>query len=92
VLFGKRVTFTNSVNTICRYLRIRLGATNNSGKDASGIANGNNMIFDHCSFTWGMDEVFSITGIARTLHPITSPFKILLSARHCIARTTPAAD
>lgn len=51
VFFGKRVTFTNSVNTVCRYLRIRLGATNNSGKDASGIANGNNMIFDHCSFT-----------------------------------------
>jgi hypothetical protein len=60
VFFGKRVTFTNSINTICRYLRIRLGATNNSGKDASGIANGANMIFDHMSFTWGMDEVFSI--------------------------------
>ncbi len=30
VLFGKRVTFTNANNTICRYLRIRLGATNNS--------------------------------------------------------------
>jgi hypothetical protein len=60
VLFGKRVTFTSSSNTICRYLRIRLGATGNSGKDASGLANGNNIIFDHMSFSWGMDEVFSI--------------------------------
>jgi hypothetical protein len=60
VLFGKRVTFTGASNSIARYLRIRLGATGNSGKDASGLANGSNMIFDHMSFTWGMDEVFSI--------------------------------
>jgi hypothetical protein len=60
VLYGKKVTFTGSNNTIARYLRIRLGATDNSGKDASGIANGSNMIFDHLSVTWGMDEVFSI--------------------------------
>jgi hypothetical protein len=60
VFFGKRVTFTGSSNTIARYIRIRLGATGNSGKDASGLANGSNMIFDHLSFTWGMDEVFSI--------------------------------
>jgi hypothetical protein len=60
VLFNKRVTFSGASNTICRYLRFRLGATNNSGKDASGLANGSNMIMDHMSFSWGMDEVFSI--------------------------------
>jgi hypothetical protein len=69
VLFGKRVTFTNSNNTICRYLRIRLGATNNSGKDASGIANGANMIFDHISCTWGMDEDFSINWDSKNTSP-----------------------
>jgi hypothetical protein len=69
VFFGKRVTFTNASNTICRYLRIRLGATNNSGKDASGIANGANMIFDHMSFTWGMDEVFSINWDSKNTSP-----------------------
>ncbi len=60
VLSGKRVTFSGASNTISRYLRVRLGATNNSGKDASGLSNGRNMIFDHMSFSWGMDEVFSI--------------------------------
>src|ERR1044072_9105619 len=60
VFFGKRVTFSSASNTIARYLRIRLGATGNSGNDASGLASGNNMIFDHMSFTWAMDEVFSI--------------------------------
>jgi hypothetical protein len=69
VLFGKRVTFTNANNTICRYLRIRLGATGNSGKDASGIANGANMIFDHMSFSWGMDEVFSINWDSKNTSP-----------------------
>jgi hypothetical protein len=69
VLFNKRVTFTASNNTICRFLRIRLGATNNSGKDASGIANGANMIFDHMSFTWGMDEVFSINWDGKNTAP-----------------------
>lgn len=69
VLFGKRVTFSASNNTICRYLRVRLGATSNSGKDASGIANGANMIFDHCSFTWGMDEVFSINWDSKGNNP-----------------------
>jgi len=60
VFFNKRITFSGANEVICRYLRVRLGATSNSGKDASGLANGANMIFDHMSFTWGMDEVFSI--------------------------------
>ncbi|QNH63384.1 LamG-like jellyroll fold domain-containing protein [Hymenobacter sediminicola] len=60
VFFNKRITFTGSNNTICRFLRVRLGATGNSGNDASGLANGSNIILDHMSFSWGMDEVFSI--------------------------------
>jgi len=60
VFFNKRVTFSGASNAIARYLRIRLGATNNSGNDASGLSNGANMIFDHMSFSWAMDEVFSI--------------------------------
>lgn len=60
VLVNKRVTFTGASNTICRFLRVRLGATGNSGKDASGLANGANIMLDHMSFAWGMDEVFSI--------------------------------
>ncbi|RRN77237.1 pectate lyase, partial [Pseudoxanthomonas sp. SGD-10] len=39
VLFGKRVTFSGANNTIARFLRIRLGATDNNGKDASGLSN-----------------------------------------------------
>ncbi|GAB2943880.1 hypothetical protein GCM10027048_05770 [Hymenobacter coalescens] len=60
VLFNKRVTFTGASNSIARFLRIRLGATDNQGNDASGLSQGSNIILDHMSFSWGMDEVFSI--------------------------------
>lgn len=59
VILGPRVTFTGASNTISRYIRIRFGNTT-QGQDTSGLANGANMIFDHMSFTWGTDEVFSI--------------------------------
>ena len=37
-----------------------MGTNGTDGKDAAGIANGENMIFDHLSVTWGRDENFSI--------------------------------
>lgn len=84
VLFNKRVTFTGANNTICRYLRVRLGATNNSGKDAAGLANGANMIFDHMSFSWGMDEVFSINWDSKGTAPdnITIQNSIIAQGLH----------
>ncbi|KAG6877160.1 hypothetical protein C0993_009838 [Termitomyces sp. T159_Od127] len=39
-----------------------MGTTGDSGKDAITIANGENMIFDHVSVSWGRDETFSING------------------------------
>jgi len=69
VLFGKRVTFSGANNTIARFLKIRLGATDNRGKDASGISNGKDLIFDHLSVTWGMDEVFSINWDSKGNNP-----------------------
>ncbi|EFK58301.1 LamG-like jellyroll fold domain-containing protein [Sphingobacterium spiritivorum] len=62
VLYGRGVSFSGASNTISRHLRIRLGVNGGAGKndDASGIANGTNIILDHMSFSWGLDEVFSI--------------------------------
>jgi len=39
-----------------------MGKGGDSGKDAAGIAEGQNMIFDHLSVSWGRDETFSING------------------------------
>ena len=60
VIYGKRTSFSGASDIIVRYLRIRMGENGESGKDAAGIANGSNMIFDHCSISWGKDETFSI--------------------------------
>ena len=60
VVYGDGVSFSGADNIIVRHIRFRMGHSGSSGKDAAGIANGKNMIFDHCSFSWGLDEVFSI--------------------------------
>ena len=59
-VYGDGVSFTGSNNIIVRYMRFRMGAVGTKGKDCAGIARGENMIFDHCSFSWGQDENFSI--------------------------------
>lgn len=60
MLYGDRVSFSGASNLIVRYLRIHMGVGGTSGKDAAGVANGQNMIFDHVSVTWGRDETFSV--------------------------------
>lgn len=71
-VYGNGVSFSGSTNTIVRYMRFRMGAGGDSGKDCAGVANGTNMIFDHCSFAWGRDETFSINPDGKgDLHSIT---------------------
>lgn len=59
-IYGDGVSFSNASDIICRYLRVRMGHGGSAGKDCAGISSGTNMIFDHCSFSWGLDETFSI--------------------------------
>lgn len=71
-VYGDGVSFSGSSNSIIRYMRFRMGKGGSSGKDCAGISNGTNMIFDHCSFAWGLDEVFSINSDGKgDLHSIT---------------------
>ncbi|SHL36162.1 Por secretion system C-terminal sorting domain-containing protein [Chitinophaga jiangningensis] len=59
-VYGNGWSFSGAHNTICRYLRIRMGIVGDDGKDANGLADGHDIIFDHCSVSWGRDENFSI--------------------------------
>lgn len=59
-VYGDGVSFSGADNSIVRYMRFRMGAVGTKDKDCAGIANGQDMIFDHCSFAWGQDENFSI--------------------------------
>lgn len=68
-VYGNGVSFSAADNIIVRHMRFRMGHKGSSGKDAAGIANGQNMIFDHCSFSWGLDETFSINPDNKGKHP-----------------------
>ena len=61
-VYGNRVSFSGASNTICRYIRFRMGIDGDDGADAVGLANGSDLIFDHVSASWGRDETFSISG------------------------------
>lgn len=61
IVYGDAVSFSGASNSIVRYMKFRMGKGGASGKDALGVANGTNMIFDHCSVSWGLDETFSIS-------------------------------
>ena len=80
---GRRTTFTGANNTIARFIRIRYGGTAQD-VDASGLANGANIIFDHVSFSWGTDEVFSINsdGKGTSLDNITLQNCIIAQGIH----------
>jgi hypothetical protein len=46
-------------NVIIRYLRSRLGDVHKLSEDAISCIRQKNIIVDHCSFSWGIDEVAS---------------------------------
>ncbi|MDD3431622.1 MAG: Por secretion system protein, partial [Bacteroidales bacterium] len=68
-VYGDRVSFSGADNIIVRYLRLRMGVDGTSGKDAAGISNGKNMIFDHLSVLWGRDENFSVSWDSKGTEP-----------------------
>ena len=43
-------------NVIIRFIRSRLGDLNRLSEDAISITHSTNIIVDHCSFSWGIDE------------------------------------
>ncbi|TGJ79509.1 hypothetical protein E0Z10_g9246 [Xylaria hypoxylon] len=63
-VYGNGLSWSNANEAIVRYMRFRMGKSGDSGKDGITIADGQNMIFDHVSVTWGRDETFSINGDA----------------------------
>lgn len=59
-VYGNGVSFSGANNSITRFIRFRMGENGDAGKDAVALANGHDMIFDHTSISWGVDENFSV--------------------------------
>ncbi|PKA98573.1 hypothetical protein B0O79_2260 [Flavobacteriaceae bacterium MAR_2009_75] len=63
-------------DVVVRYLRVRLGDGMHGqgslqGKDAISISKGKNIIVDHCSASWSLDEVLSASTREPTLTNVT---------------------
>ena len=57
--YGDKVSFSGANNLIARHVAIRKGEAG-TRQDTSGLSRGANMIFDHLSVTWGVEETFSM--------------------------------
>lgn len=60
-VYGDGMSMSGATNVILRYMRFRMGIVGTKDGDCGGLANGGNIIVDHCSFAWGQDENFSIS-------------------------------
>jgi pectate lyase len=63
-------------DVIVRYLRVRLGdgkygVGSKQGKDAISISVGKDIIVDHCSASWSLDEILSASASKPTLTNVT---------------------
>ena len=59
-LYGDGTSFSGVSNTIVRYIRFRMGRAGESEKDTVTMANGHDVIWDHCSLSWGRDGTFDL--------------------------------
>lgn len=57
---GNTLRFINSHDIIIRFVRFRMGAQTDFNDDAMYIEDSQNVIIDHCTFSWATDEVLSI--------------------------------
>ena len=70
-LYNGRVSSSDASEVIVRYMRVRMGRQYNKrdAGDAGGLSSGCNQVYDHCSFTWGCDENFSISADNKGTRP-----------------------
>jgi len=69
IIYGEGASASAASNLIIRHLRIYLGNSGTKDSDTFGVANGTDMIFDHMSLAWGLDETFSVNWDSKGTEP-----------------------
>jgi len=68
-------------HVVVRYIRARLGSESGKESDAISISGGHNVIMDHCSASWSVDECFSCsTGEKGKIDNVTVQWSIISEA------------
>ncbi len=72
-------------NVIIRYLRVRPSDIAKEEFDSISILDGRNIIIDHCSASWSIDEVMSVVSRRPTLGNVTVQWCIIAESLNCTA-------
>ncbi|HSV27119.1 MAG TPA: hypothetical protein VLH60_04425 [Sedimentisphaerales bacterium] len=70
----------NASHVIVRYIRVRLGDESLTEEDGIWIQSGSNIIMDHVSASWSVDEVFSTSTSVAGLTNVTVQWSLITEA------------
>ncbi|MBN2181678.1 MAG: hypothetical protein JW715_07170 [Sedimentisphaerales bacterium] len=70
-------------HVIIRYLRFRPGDNEEVELDSLWVADGQNIIIDHCSASWGVDETLSVAGSGPNLGNVTVQWCMITESLNC---------
>ncbi len=59
---GYGIVIDNTHDIVIRYMRFRPGDVSGMEQDAITVFSSSNVMIDHCSASWGTDEVVSVVG------------------------------
>lgn len=70
-------------HVIVRYIRIRPGDNAGQELDSIWVSDGHNIIIDHCSASWGVDETLSVASSDADLGNVTVQWCIISESLNC---------
>jgi hypothetical protein len=70
-------------HVVIRFLRVRPGDNAGVELDALWVSKGRNVIIDHCSVSWGVDETLSVASSENTLGDVTVQWCMITESLNC---------